>query len=160
MILTNATRSNGQFPSPKALLPTSAWVHERHSQPHTIEIAMPRTLLLILSSFLALHAAAQPTDSKPSATTGEQCNGGTAVERAKVGETALIWDCSNLFQLPPQYRMRRTRPLFRLSPSKEQRLPRNYRVMSPTGHFRPTNPELPLAHFRLAPKADFPPLPR
>jgi hypothetical protein len=93
---------------------------------------MLRTLLLILSSFLAFHAAAQPTDSTPSATAGEQCNGGTTVERAKVGESVLISDCSNLFQLPPHYRMRRVRPLFRLSPSKEQRLPRNYRVMSPT----------------------------
>src|SRR5262245_26397889 len=26
------------------------------------------------------------------------------------------------------------------------------------GHFRPTNPELPLAHFRLVPKVDVPPL--
>ena len=97
-----------------------------------IDKLMVRLLLLILSSSLPFHAAAQPTDYTPSATVGEQCNGGMGVERTKDGEW-LLFDCSNLFQLPPHYRMRRIRPLFRIFPSKEQRLPRNYRVMSPTG---------------------------
>ena len=84
---------------------------------------MVRTLLLIVSSFLAFTAAAQPTDCTPSATVGQQCNDGTGVGSAKVGELILIWDDSNLFQLLPNrmYRMRRIRPLFRPSPNKEQR---------------------------------------
>jgi hypothetical protein len=51
-------------------------VTARTSQPHAIEIAMLQTSLFILSSFLAFHAAAQQTDSTPSATTGAQYNSG------------------------------------------------------------------------------------
>ena len=96
---------------------------------------MVRTLLLIVPSFLAFPAAAQQTDCTPSAKTGQQSNGETGVQRGKAGEF-LIWDNSNLFQLPRHmYRMRRIRPLVRLFPDRE-RLPRNYRALSSSDHER------------------------